>query len=122
MARKSLGRAGEVQTVIVPDLRAVGVDTMLAQVISEALRIDLRQSRSLSVYPPAAVQQALETLDSTGTTRIHLETSRRIATRAGIKVVTDGEIVGSGTQYLLSVRLVATGSGEEVAHYSVRGG
>ena len=122
MTRQSFFRTGaggsDVQTVIVPDFRAVGVDTMLAQVISEALRIDLRQSSLLSVYPPAAVQRALQQLDPTGATAITLETARRIAARAGVKVVADGEVVGTGGQYLLSARLVATTSGAELAHYS----
>ena len=124
MARQSLARTGSAQmddgqTVLVPDFRAVGVDTALAQVVSEALRINLRQSRSLSVYPPASVYQALQRIDPTGATRMNLETARRIATRAGIKVVADGELVGSGGQLLLSVRLIATTSGAELAHYSV---
>jgi DNA-binding SARP family transcriptional activator len=125
LARQSFARArtaplDDVETIIVADFRAVGVDTMLAQVISEALRIDLRQSRSLSVYPPAAVHQALQRLDPTGATNMNLETARRIATRAGVKVVTDGELVGSGNRYLLSVRLVSTTSGAELAHVSAR--
>ena len=125
MARRSFAGPGtapvdDVQTVIVPDFRAVGVDTLLAQVISEAFRIDVRQSRLLTVYPPAAVHQALQRLDPTGATKPNLEAARRIATRAGIKVVTDGEMVGSGSRYLLSVRLVATTSGAELAHVSAK--
>jgi DNA-binding SARP family transcriptional activator/tetratricopeptide (TPR) repeat protein len=123
LARQSFARGGaapldEVETLVVPDFQAVGVDTTLAQVVSEALRIDLRQSRSLSVYPPAAVYQALQRIDPTGATKMNLETARRIATRAGVRVVVDGQIVGSGSQYLLSARLVATTSGAELAHFS----
>ena len=122
LARESFFRSGSagldaLQTVIVPDLRAVGVDTTLAQDMSEALRIDLRQSRVLSVYPPASVQQALRQLDPGSATSINLETARRIAARAGVNVVTDGEIVGSGSRYLISVRLIATRTGAELAHY-----
>jgi DNA-binding SARP family transcriptional activator len=123
LARQSFARAGaaplnDVETVIVPDFRAVGVDTMLAQVISEALRIDIRQSRSLSVYSSAAVQRALQRLDPTGATKMNLETARRIAARSGIKVVADGEMVGIGSSYLISVRLIATTSGAELVHFS----
>ena len=106
------------QTVIVSDFRAVGVDTVLAQVAAEALRINLRQSRTLAVYPPAAVHQALRTLGTSGAPWPDVETARLIAARGGAKAVIAGEIVGNAGEYLVSVRLVATASGAELAQYS----
>ena len=118
--RTGVGGSDGIETVIVPDLRTVGVDTVLAQVVSEALRIDLRQSRALIVYPPAAVQQGLKSVGTPDAASADLEMIRRVAARAGAKAVVDGEILASGSQYLVSVRLVATTSGAELKHYSVR--
>ena len=105
----------ERQLVLVADFRTIGADTVLGEVASEALRIDLRQSRALAVYPPAQAQEALRRLNGGGRARIDLATAREIAARAGVKAVVEGQIVGSGNRLLLSARLVATVTGDELA-------
>jgi DNA-binding SARP family transcriptional activator len=126
-ARQSFKRGGvesnaATQVVIVPDFRAVGVDSLLAQVVTEALRIDLRQSSAFSEYPPAAVRQAIRQLDLDGNSSTDVETIRRIAARVGVKAIISGEIVGSGDRYLVSIGLVATASGAKLTEYSAVAG
>jgi Tfp pilus assembly protein PilF/TolB-like protein len=104
----------ERQLVLVADFRTTGTDTVFGDVVSEALRVDLRQSRALAVYPPAQAQQALRRMNR-GAERVDLATAREIAARAGVKAVVEGQIVGSGNRFLLSARLVATITGEEIA-------
>jgi DNA-binding SARP family transcriptional activator len=106
------------QTVVVADFRALGADTALACLAAEAVRIGLRQSHALAVYPDAAVWQALARLGEPVTSRVTLGMGRTIAARAGVKAVLDGELLAAGNRYLLSSRLVATVSGEELAHYA----
>jgi tetratricopeptide (TPR) repeat protein len=110
--------ADERQTLLVSEFRTIGADTSLGEVVSEALRVGLRRSRALTVYPPTAVQQALERMKSSSP-RGDLTTARAVAARAGVKAVVDGEVLASGDRYLVSVRLVATISGDELATYSV---
>lgn len=109
---------GKRQTLLVADFRTVGGDSVLGDVVSDALRVGLRQSPVLSVYPPAAVQQAVIVLTHDPTRRADLVMAREIAARNGIKAVVDGQVVGAGDKYQLSARLVATISGEELAHFS----
>jgi len=118
--RKSTSTSSDVerQTLLVADFRTVGGDSGLGDVVSEALRVGLRQSPALSVYPPTAVQQAVIGLTHDPTRRPDLAMAREIAARNGIKAVIDGQVVGAGDQYQLSARLVATISGEELAHFS----
>ena len=102
------------QLVLVADSKSTGTDTVYGDVLSEALRVQLRQSRAFAVYPPTQAQEALRRLHRGGE-RIDLTTGREIAARAGVKAVVEGQIVGSGGRFLLSARLVATVTGEELA-------
>ena len=105
----------ERQLVLVADFQTTGTDSLLGDVVSEALRLALRQSRTLAVYPPAQAHEALRRVNRSGQQRIDLVTAREIAARAGIKAVVEGEIVGSGNRFRLSARLVATVTGDELA-------
>jgi tetratricopeptide (TPR) repeat protein len=105
------------QTVLVADFGAVGVDTTLADGVAEAVRVGLRQSRVLSLYPPAAFRDAARRL-TPQSARAGLSVARQVAARAGVKAVVDGQVIGVGARYLVSVRLVTAVSGQEVAHYS----
>jgi len=101
--------------VLVGDFQTTGADTLVADVVSEALRLALRQSRTLAVYPPAQVYEALRRLSRSGQARMDPASAREIAARAGIKAVVEGQIVGFGNRFRLSARLVATVTGEELA-------
>jgi DNA-binding SARP family transcriptional activator len=114
----NLPRMDERQLVLVSDFRTIGTDSVMGDVVSEALRLDLRQSRTLAVYPATQVQEALRQLKRGGPERMDLITAREVAARAGIKAVIDGQVVGSGNRFLLSARLVATVTGAELASYT----
>ncbi|HEV8214881.1 MAG TPA: winged helix-turn-helix domain-containing protein [Gemmatimonadaceae bacterium] len=111
------GRNHDSQTLLVADFRAMGADTVIADVVAEMVRIGLHESRAIAVYPPITVQQELVRLGEPVTARATLNTARKIAARAGVKAVLDGEVLSTGSRYLLSARLVGTVSGEELGHY-----
>ena len=92
-------------------------DTTLGSVVTDAFRIDLAQSPSVSVVSPTHVTEVLSRMRLPGTTRLSPGLAREIALRDGIKAFVAGEIAAAGTQYVLSVSLVAANTGEVlVAH------
>lgn len=116
--RASVATLEAPQTVLVSDVRLTGVDSAIGDAVGGALRVGLRKSRVLAVYPDAAVQSAMRRVRPEARNRLDLSLAREIAAGAGIKAVVQGEVVGSGGRYLLSARLVATVSGEDLAQVS----
>ena len=109
------GKMGQRERVIIADFRGPPNDSLLGLTVTEAFRTDLAQSTSLAVLPATAVREMLRRMQRPDSTRVDLELARQIATREGIKAVVDGDVVSLGGAYVLSVRLVATQTGEELA-------
>jgi TolB-like protein len=85
--------------------------------VTEAFRTDLAQSQSLSVMPMTAVREALQRMQRPVSTRVDFALAREIASREGIKAVIDGEVVTLGGAYVLSARLIAAQTSEELASF-----
>ena len=103
--------------LLVADFRSPASDTTLGPVVSEAFRTDLAQSRSVVVVTTAAMRDVLVRMQKPAGTRVDLAAAREIATREGIKAIIDGEVLALGGKYVLSARLIATQSGDELATF-----
>ncbi len=111
------GKIDRSERVLVTDFHGSGADTSLAGVLAEAVRTDLGQSDVISVVPQASVAEALERMQRPPASRVDLGLAREIAAREGIKAIVDGELTPLSGGYIVTLRLVAAESGDELASY-----
>jgi eukaryotic-like serine/threonine-protein kinase len=117
----SLLAAGKLSTsdrVLVAAFDARGADSSLGTTIAEAVRTNLADSRAVHVMPTSAVVAALEQMQRPDTARVDYTTAREIAQRTGAKAVVAGSIVSAGAGYVVTVRLVAAETGNDLASYT----
>jgi tetratricopeptide (TPR) repeat protein/tRNA A-37 threonylcarbamoyl transferase component Bud32 len=87
-------------------------DSTLATTVTELLRTDLSQSRAVSVYDVAQLSEVVRQMQMPRGSRITFDVAKEVATRQGLKAVLAGDISSLGNSYVLSARLVATGTGD----------
>jgi tetratricopeptide (TPR) repeat protein len=111
------GRMTDKERLLVTDFRAPAADSSLGGVVTEAVRTDLGQSPVVSIVSASTVSAALSRMQRPPATRIDLPLARDIAAREGIKAVVDGDITSLAGGYVLTIRLVTAGTGDELASY-----
>ena len=101
--------------IVIADFQSRGVDSALGASVSEALRIDLGQTRVVRVLDASEVRTALQRMGRADG-RVDPATARELALREGGKAYLVGEVTGAGRGFLLTARLLATeGDAELVA-------
>jgi tetratricopeptide (TPR) repeat protein/tRNA A-37 threonylcarbamoyl transferase component Bud32 len=113
----STGALAVKDRVIITEFKSPATDSLLGPTVTDAFRTDLAQSQSLSVMPVAQVREALQRMQRPIATRVDYALAREIASREGIKAVVEGEVVTLGGAYVLSARLVAAQTGDELASF-----
>jgi len=111
------GKLAARDRVILTEFKGPATDSLMGPTVTEAFRTDLAQSQSLSVMPVTAVREALQRMQRPVGTRVDFALAREIASREGIKAVVDGEVVTLGGAYVLSARLIAAQTSEELASF-----
>jgi tetratricopeptide (TPR) repeat protein len=111
------GVLGEREPVILAEFTDRSGDSTLAVAVTEAFRVDLGQSPSVRLTRTADLREELELMQRDPGTPLDMGLAREIAVRRGIKAVVGGEINAVGGGYILSVRLVAPESGEDLAAF-----
>jgi eukaryotic-like serine/threonine-protein kinase len=111
------GKLSASDKVLVASFDAPAADSSLGSTIAEAVRTNLSQSRAVHVVPTSAVVAALELMKRPDTARVDFATAREVAQRAGAKAVVAGSVVPAGSGYIVTARLVAAESGDELASY-----
>lgn len=111
------GVLGEGEPLLVAEFRASGADSTLGQVVSEAVRTNLAQSRAVRVVSMSVVGGALARMRRPADARLDLALAREVALREGIKAVVDGAVTPVGSGFLVTARLVLAESGDELASY-----
>ncbi len=111
------GKLSASDKVFVSAFDAPAADSSLGSTIAEAVRTNLSQSHTVHVLPTSAVVAALEQMKRADTARVDLAVAREIAQRAGAKAVVTGSVVPAGSGYIVTARLVAAESGDELASY-----
>jgi DNA-binding SARP family transcriptional activator len=89
-------------------------DSTLALTVTEAFRVDLGQSPVVRVAERDFVRQVLQRMEKDPGAPLTYDLAREVATREGLKALVAGEINRAGSGYVLSVRLVAAETGEEL--------
>ncbi len=112
------GRMSGNQPLLVSEFAVSGgADTALGAVVAEGVRADLAQSRAVHVMQASAIQSALQRMQRPPTSRVDATLAREIAQREGLKVVVGGTITPLGTGFVLTARILAAESGNELASF-----
>ena len=112
------GALGKDEKLIVADFPSPSNDSTLGPVVTEAFRTALGQSQSVNVLQQAGMRDALQRMQKPATTFVDFKQAREIATREGIRAVIDGNLLGLGGKYVVSVRLMSPQSGDVLATFS----
>jgi tetratricopeptide (TPR) repeat protein len=97
--------------ILLADFANRSSDTTLGVTVTEALRIDLSQSRAVRLVEPDLVVQTLRQMEQAPDTKLGEQLAREVAERLGVRAVVVGEIAPVGGGYVLSARLVAAADG-----------
>jgi tetratricopeptide (TPR) repeat protein/tRNA A-37 threonylcarbamoyl transferase component Bud32 len=87
-------------------------DTTLASAVTEAFRVDLGQSPTITLVQGNELNQAFARMEREPPTILTVELAREVAAREGVKAVVSGEINSVGGSYVLSAELLGVSSGD----------
>ena len=112
------GKLDANQPLLVAEFSAKGgADSALGGVVAEAVRTDLAQSSAITVMPASMIRDALQRMQLPLDSRIDANLARQIAQRDGAKAVITGDITPLGTGFIVTARIVAAQSGNELASF-----
>ena len=112
------GRMSASQPLLVSEFAVSGgADTALGAVVAEGVRADLAQSHAMHVMQASAIQAALQRMQRAPTSRVDAPLAREIAQREGLKVVVGGSVTPLGNGFVLTARILAAESGNELASF-----
>lgn len=89
-------------------------DSTMAEVATMAFRVDLSQSTTINVADLNFLRTVLERMEVDPDSRLDEELAREAAIREGLKAIVAGDVARAGGSYVVSARLVAAESGEEL--------
>ena len=101
------------QTVIVADVENRTADSTLGDLLSEALRTELQESKIVTLMTPAATASALQRMQKPVASRVSAALARDIAVREGVPLVVEGRLQQVGNTYLVRAALVSPADGAE---------
>jgi tetratricopeptide (TPR) repeat protein len=89
-------------------------DPNMAEAAAMAFRVDLSQSPTITVADQAFISTVLERMELPATTRLDEEVALEAAVREGIKAVVTGNVASVAGGYVLTARLVAAESRQDL--------
>jgi DNA-binding SARP family transcriptional activator/TolB-like protein len=102
------------ERILIADFDHGRADSTIASAVTEAIRLDLSQSRAISVVPWSSIRATLQRMRRDSVTRLDSTTAREIALRDGVKAVLEGDVRRAGASLVLSARIVRADSGQLV--------
>jgi eukaryotic-like serine/threonine-protein kinase len=112
--------AGRIDTgapIVLAEFRASGVDALLARALTDALRVDLEQSRVVTLAQPSFVEAALRRMELAEDAPFDEATARTLAVREGLAAVIAGEVTAAAGQWAVTVRILEPATGAALAAY-----
>ena len=106
------GVLAERDRLILADFENRTGDSTLGETVGELFRVDLAQSPTVSVLEPAQVSAVLQRMQRDPGSPLTLALAREIAQREGLKAIVAGEVFSVGSGFVVSVRLLAAGTGD----------
>lgn len=101
--------------VLLADLGGAAEDSLLTAALTEALRIDLGQSRTLRIVQPTAVRSALGRMQRDADVRLDEGLAREVAVRENVKAVLAGNVSRVAGSWVVTARLLVAEDGTELA-------
>ncbi len=98
--------------ILLLDFENRTTDSALGRSVTEALRIDLAQSRVMRLVDASDLAAALQRMGRAPDTEMDLALARDLGQREGIKAIVAGEITTLGAGYVLSARVLSAATGE----------
>ena len=111
------GKLNRSEPLLVADFKTTAADSALSGVLAEALRTNLGESRVISVVPASTITAALQRMRKPPDSKLELALARDLAQREGVKGVVSGELTPLSSGYVVTARLVAAASGDELASF-----
>ncbi|HEY5546776.1 MAG TPA: protein kinase [Gemmatimonadaceae bacterium] len=109
------GKLARNERLLVTDFGVKGsADSSLGTVVSEAIRTDLAQSAVLTIAPASLVRASLVRMRRPVESRLDATLGSEIALREGIKAIVDGDITPIGNGFIITARLVAPETGDQL--------
>jgi tetratricopeptide (TPR) repeat protein len=93
--------------------------TGLADVVTEALRVDLQESPMISLASPAYVTAGMPRMGLPADAPFTAGVARELAVRDGLKAVIQGEVAAVGSGFLLTASVVEAQSGDVLSAFRV---
>jgi eukaryotic-like serine/threonine-protein kinase len=112
--------AGRIDTnapIVLAEFRVASGDTLLARALTEALRVDLEQSRVVTLAQPTFVRDALRRMELDAQGSLDEATALELATRDGLAAVIAGDIAVAGGRWIVSARILEPASGAALASF-----
>jgi len=106
------GVLDEQDRILLADFNNRTPDSLLAGVVTEALRVDLAQSKAVRLAEQGVVSGALSRMELSADTPLDETLARLIAQREGIKAVLSGDVGSAGSGFVLTAELVEPANGE----------
>jgi tetratricopeptide (TPR) repeat protein len=103
--------------ILVSDFKSPARDTGLGAVVTEALRGELAQSKSMSIVPTSRIRAMLGRMNLDASARLDFTRAREMATREGIKAIVDGEVLAIGGSRVIQANLIGTQTGDVLASF-----
>jgi TolB-like protein len=107
----------ERERVMLADFANATTDSLVDDVVTEALRVDLAESKTITLVEPAFVQQVLQRMGRSADERFTAELAREAAVREGINALIEGEVGAAGSGFVLTARVVAAADGSVLASF-----
>ena len=111
----SAGTLGSEDRLVLSDFVNRTADTTLGAAVTEALRVDLGQSRAVRLLDGRQVASALQRMGARTDTTLDESLARTLAIREGAKAIVAGDISRLGSGYVLTARIVTADSGATLA-------
>jgi tetratricopeptide (TPR) repeat protein len=112
------GKLDAHQPLLVADFAAKGgADSALGGAIAEAVRTDLSESNAVTVLPASAIRDALQRMQLAPDSKVDAKLALQIAPRAGAKAVITGDLTPLGAGFLVTARIIAAATGNELASF-----
>jgi len=112
----SEGKFGSRDAVVLADVDVPG-DSVLGSALTEALRVDLSQSAVLQLVSASQIRTTLRLMKRPEDAPLGYMPAREVAVRSGAKGVIAGRVERVGNQMIVTLRLVAPESGDDLAAF-----
>lgn len=111
------GALDEDARILLPDVQGPPGDSAIAEMVTEALRVDLEQSPVVRLVEPRVLREALGRMRRDSAAHLGPEVALEVATREGIPAVLAAELHRAGGALVIAARLLSPDGGGALASF-----